>query len=72
MGGRSDVRPIISSTSPPRLIKSATPAYTEEAVEAKVEGIVMLAFIVETDGKPSEIRVVRGLGKSTSGLRKRG
>jgi TonB family protein len=50
------------SDSPPRPIKTASPDYTKEAIEAKLEGTVLLAFTVETDGTPSEIRVVRGLG----------
>ena len=51
------------SSTLPRLIKATTPTYTKEAVEAKLEGTVVLALTVETDGKPSEITVIRGLGK---------
>jgi len=32
-------------------------------MEARPEGTVVLAFTVGTDGKPSGIKVVRGLGK---------
>jgi TonB family protein len=51
------------SSTPPRAIKTTTPTYTKEAVEAKVEGTVVLAFTVESDGKASKITVIRGLGK---------
>jgi TonB family protein len=51
------------SSTPPCAIKTTTPTYTKEAAEAKVEGTVVLAFTVESDGKASEITVIRGLGK---------
>ena len=36
--------------------------YTEEAKKNKVSGKIILAFIVETDGSLSDIKVLRGLG----------
>jgi TonB family protein len=51
------------STSPSRVVKSATPAYTKDALDAKIEGTVVLSFTVEADGTLSGIAVVRGLGK---------
>jgi TonB family protein len=38
------------------------PVYTDEARHAKVQGTVTLRVLVESDGKASEIRVVRGVG----------
>ncbi len=38
------------------------PDFTEEARKAKYQGTVVLAAIVGPDGKPRNIRVVRGLG----------
>jgi len=35
--------------------------YPEEAIEQGIEGRMVLAFVVETDGKPSEIEVLRPL-----------
>jgi TonB family protein len=38
------------------------PEYSEEARKAKFQGTVMLAIVVDTDGKAKEIRVLRPLG----------
>ena len=43
----------------PRLIKSGKPAYTSEAMAAKVTGEVSLDVRVEVDGTVSNVRVVR-------------
>ncbi len=51
------------TTYPARVLKSARPTYTQEALDAKLEGAVLLSFTVETDGTPSEIIVLRSLGK---------
>jgi protein TonB len=47
----------------PSVIRKVEPEYTRQAIEAKVEGSVMLAFVVKIEGTPSEIRVIQGLGK---------
>jgi protein TonB len=52
---------ILHSTQP-TLIHKVEPEYTEEAREAKLEGTVALSAMIGTDGVPSEIKVVRGLG----------
>lgn len=36
--------------------------YTKEAVEKKLQGSVLLSFIVEKDGTVSDVKVTRGLG----------
>jgi TonB family protein len=46
----------------PRLLKSAEPEYTEEARQAKINGSVMLAFVVDTSGTPKDLWVLRSLG----------
>jgi TonB family protein len=45
----------------PRLIKSARPNYTAEAMRAKVQGRVMLEAVVQRDGTVGELRVTRSL-----------
>jgi len=50
------------STSAPRVIKTVRPAYTQQALEARLEGTVILAFTVDTDGIPGAISIVRGIG----------
>jgi protein TonB len=53
----------ISHTSPPRVIHKVDVEYTNEALDAKLQGDVVLTAVVGTDGAPAEIKVVRGLGK---------
>ena len=46
----------------PRLIRKVEPRYTEKALDAKLEGSVMLSMEVWEDGKAHNIRVLRGIG----------
>ncbi len=48
--------------SMPRLIVKTTPAYTDEAIKAKVQGVVLLRGIVRRNGRVDTLSVVRGLG----------
>jgi TonB family protein len=48
--------------TPPREVFSREPKYSERARKAKYQGVCTLAMIVETDGRPSNIRVLKGLG----------
>ncbi len=45
----------------PRVIKEVKPQYTADAMRAKVQGIVWLECIVQTDGSVGDIRVIRSL-----------
>lgn len=53
----------ILHTSAPRVIHRVDPEYTEEALDAKLQGTVALSMVVGIDATPGEIKVVRGLGK---------
>lgn len=46
----------------PRPLAMPDPDYTEQAREAKLQGMCVLKLIVGADGKPREIRVIRSLG----------
>jgi periplasmic protein TonB len=48
--------------SAPRPISTPDPDYTEEARNAKTQGTCVLWLIVDENGNPRDIRVVRGLG----------
>lgn len=48
--------------SAPQAISTPDPAYTEEARNAKTQGTCVLWLIVDDQGRPRDIRVVRGLG----------
>lgn len=53
----------ISHRTSPSVIHSIEPEYTKEALDAKLQGDVILSLLVGSDGIPSDIKVVRGLGK---------
>jgi periplasmic protein TonB len=46
----------------PRPIETPDPEYTDEARRAKIEGTCILGLIVDADGHPRDLRVIRGLG----------
>lgn len=48
--------------SAPQPIATPDPEYTEEARNAKTQGTCVLSMIVDNEGHPRDIRVVRGLG----------
>jgi TonB family protein len=48
--------------SAPQAISTPDPEYTEEARQAKAQGTCILWLIVDDQGHPRDIRVVRGLG----------
>jgi periplasmic protein TonB len=48
--------------SAPEAISTPDPDYTEEARRAKTQGTCILGLIVDSEGNPRDIRVVRGLG----------
>ncbi len=50
------------NTLPPKVVHRVEPKYTREALEAKLRGTVLLSAIIGTDGRASDIKVVRGLG----------
>src|SRR5215475_9268387 len=60
------VRPKVAEAAPrvvpAEIISKPTPAYTDEARRAKVEGEVLLEVVLEASGKVRVLRVVRGLG----------
>jgi periplasmic protein TonB len=48
--------------SAPQAVAAPDPQYTEEARSAKIEGTCILWLIVDQQGNPKDIRVIRGLG----------
>jgi periplasmic protein TonB len=48
--------------SAPQAVSTPDPEYTEEARNAKTQGMCVLRLIVDDQGHPRDIRVVRGLG----------
>lgn len=48
--------------SKPELILKTEPEYSEEARKAKYSGAVLLSIVVNADGTPTSIRIVKSLG----------
>ena len=49
------------SVAPPRVLTQVKPSYTNEALEQRIQGSVVLELVVRADGHPTDIRVVRSL-----------
>ena len=54
---------LVPGTPPPRLIKEIKPQYSAAAREAKIQGVIGMEVVVETDGTVGEVRVTRSLDK---------
>lgn len=48
--------------SPPTVISAVDPEYSDEARRAKYTGIVVVSLIVDTQGNPQHVNVIRRLG----------
>ncbi len=59
-GGSSG--PAVKLTRDPELIYKEEPEFSDEARKARHEGTVVIALEVDTNGRPINIRVVKGLG----------
>jgi TonB family protein len=46
----------------PTVLLKSDPEYTEEARLAKISGTVLISVVVDVDGVPKEIELVRGIG----------
>jgi len=53
----------ISHDTELKVIHKADPEYTPEALEAKLVGDVILSVVVDAEGRPTEIKLIKGLGK---------
>jgi protein TonB len=60
MGG--GLRRIGGGVSAPEVLFAPEPEFSEEARKAKVAGIVTVYLQVDTNGNPTHVRVVRGIG----------
>jgi protein TonB len=45
----------------PRIVREVKPAYTSDAMRAKVQGTVLLQCVVRPDGSVTDIQVLRSL-----------
>ena len=56
------VYPIGNGVAAPQLIEKQEPKYTQQAIDAKFNGAVLLSIVVDETGVPRDIRVVRPVG----------
>jgi protein TonB len=49
---------------PPRLLKEVKPAYTGDAMRAKIQGVVTVEAIVMPDGRVGQVHVIRSLDRT--------
>jgi TonB family protein len=49
---------------PPRIRRQVDPQYSPDAMRAKVQGVVLLAGVVQPDGRLTDIRVIRSLDQT--------
>ena len=56
-----DVVPMGAGMTPPRLLSGPLPAYTREALEARVEGTLIVRCIITRQGETEDCRVLKGL-----------
>ena len=55
-------RKVGGAVSAPTLAYQVSPQYTDQAKKAKLNGIVLLNLVVDAQGLPQNVRVVRGVG----------
>ena len=49
------------SVTPPRVLTEVKPTYTTEALFQKIQGTVVLELVVQANGLPCNVRIVRSL-----------
>src|SRR5687768_3407623 len=60
-GGGVPPGEIAQGLTPPALVKEVKPSYTAEAMRARIQGVVGLECVIETDGRVGEATVIRSL-----------
>jgi periplasmic protein TonB len=66
--GANGVYKIGGDVSAPVVIHQATPKFSEKARNAQVAGNVLARLYVDTNGNPSHVHVIRGIGPNGVGL----
>lgn len=51
-----------SGVTNPVVVNQTIPSYTDEAIKAKAQGVVLLQAIIRKDGRVTDFKVLRGLG----------
>ncbi len=59
--GVPSLRELTSDLIPPQKLYAPQPAYTEEARQARVQGVVLIRAIVDAVGNVTNARILKGL-----------
>ena len=46
----------------PQILRQTTPSYTDDAIKAKVQGVVIFQAVIRKNGRVDSFKVLRGLG----------
>ena len=60
--GDGGVYTIGSGVTMPQILQQTVPSYTDDAIKAKVQGIVILQAVIRKNGRVDSFKVLRGLG----------
>ncbi|MEE2821632.1 MAG: TonB family protein [Acidobacteriota bacterium] len=60
--GSSGAYTIGNGVTMPQILQQTTPSYTDDAIKAKVQGIVILQAVIRKNGRADSFKVLRGLG----------
>ncbi|MEE8349701.1 MAG: TonB family protein [Acidobacteriota bacterium] len=60
--GDGGVYTIGSGVTMPQILQQTTPSYTDDAIKAKVQGVVILQAVIRKNGRVDSFKVLRGLG----------
>ncbi len=65
-GPMGPVLQLTGDITPPEKIHYPTPRYTEEGRQARVQGVVILEAVVDTEGNISRVKILKGLSHGLS------
>jgi TonB family protein len=49
--------------TPPKVVSKVEPNYTDDALNAKIQGPVILSLLIDAQGRPKNIHVTKSLNK---------
>jgi TonB family protein len=61
-GGPGSAFRMPPGVTPPRVISTGVPEYSDQARKKKIQGTVLLSTLVNEEGQPTDIRVENGIG----------
>lgn len=63
LGAQEPVYTAKDDVTKPVVVSEKKPSYTKAAMEKKIQGAVSLSAVINKDGKPTDIKVVKSLDK---------